>query len=89
MDIPRQSFARGRAGSRQREFLEDDLYAEWTQSRRHMINGARHGTIFKMVDLYLEDGQVLLIEECLFPALDTTTYEPFSVASLWEVQIMD
>src|SRR5437899_12292153 len=23
------------------EFLEDDLYAEWTQPRRHTINGAR------------------------------------------------
>src|SRR3989442_13326846 len=37
------------------EFLEDDLYAEWAQPRRHTINGARHRVLFKLVDLYLKD----------------------------------
>src|SRR5205823_4644191 len=52
------------------EFLEDDLYAEWAQPRRHTINGARHRVLFKLVDLYLEDGRVGLAEELLFAALE-------------------
>ncbi len=52
------------------EFLEDDLYAEWAQSRRHTLGGARHRVLFKLVDLYLQDGQVGLSEELLFAALE-------------------
>ncbi|WP_169460865.1 AfsR/SARP family transcriptional regulator [Ktedonobacter racemifer] len=52
------------------EFLEDDLYAEWAQGRRHTINGARHRALFKLVDLYLKCGQVSLAEEWLFAALE-------------------
>ena len=52
------------------EFLEDDLYAEWAQGRRHTINGARHRLLFNLVDLYLEDGRVGLAEELLFAALE-------------------
>src|SRR5437588_35426 len=52
------------------EFLEDDLYAEWAQSRRHTINGARQRVLFKLVDLYLKDERVSLAEELLFAALE-------------------
>jgi DNA-binding SARP family transcriptional activator len=52
------------------EFLEDDLYAEWTQPRRHTINGARHRVLFKLVDLYLSSERVGLAEELLFAALE-------------------
>jgi len=52
------------------EFLEDDLYAEWAQPRRHTINGARHRVLFKLVDLHLGDGQVGPAEELLFAALE-------------------
>jgi DNA-binding SARP family transcriptional activator len=52
------------------EFLEDDLYAEWAQPRRHTINGARHRVLFKLVDLYLKDERVGLAEELLFAALE-------------------
>lgn len=52
------------------EFLEDDLYAAWAQSRRHTLNGARHRTLFKLVDLYLGDERVGLAEELLFAALE-------------------
>jgi len=52
------------------EFLEDDLYPEWAQGRRHTINGARHRVLFKLVDLYLEDERVGLAEELLFAALE-------------------
>ena len=52
------------------EFLEDDLYAEWAQGRRHTINGARHRVLFKLVDLYLEDERGGLAEELLFAALE-------------------
>jgi DNA-binding SARP family transcriptional activator len=52
------------------EFLEDDLYAAWAQPRRHTINGARHRALFKLVDLYLNDGHVGLAEELLFSALE-------------------
>jgi DNA-binding SARP family transcriptional activator len=52
------------------EFLEDDLYAEWAQGRRHTLNGARHRVLFKLVDLYLEDERVGLAEELLFAALE-------------------
>jgi DNA-binding SARP family transcriptional activator len=52
------------------EFLEDDLYAEWAQPRRHTLGGARHRTLFKLVDLYLRDERVSLAEELLFTALE-------------------
>src|SRR5437588_12098389 len=52
------------------EFLEDDLYAEWAQPRRHTINGARHRVLFKLVDSYLNDEQVGPAEELLFAALE-------------------
>ena len=52
------------------EFLEDALYAEWAQGRRHTINGARHRVLFKLVDLYLQDERVGLAEELLFAALE-------------------
>ncbi len=52
------------------EFLEDDLYAEWAQGRRHTINGARHRVLFKLADLYLQDERVGLAEELLFSALE-------------------
>jgi DNA-binding SARP family transcriptional activator len=52
------------------EFLEDDLYAEWAQPRRHTINGARHRVLFKLVELYLKDERVGLAEELLFAALE-------------------
>jgi DNA-binding SARP family transcriptional activator len=52
------------------EFLEDDLYAEWSQGRRHTINGARHRVLFKLVDIYLQDERVGLAEELLFAALE-------------------
>jgi DNA-binding SARP family transcriptional activator len=52
------------------EFLEDDLYAEWAQGRRHTIEGARHRVLFKLVDLYLQDERAGLAEELLFTALE-------------------
>jgi DNA-binding SARP family transcriptional activator len=52
------------------EFLEDDLYCAWAQSRRHTINGARHRALFKLVDLYLKDERIGLAEELLFAALE-------------------
>ena len=52
------------------EFLEDDLYAEWAQGRRHTLDGARHRLLFKLVDLYLQDERVGLAEELLFAALE-------------------
>ncbi len=52
------------------EFLEDDLYAEWAQGRRHTINGARRRVLFKLVDLYIGDERVSLAEELLFAALE-------------------
>src|SRR5436305_1063296 len=58
-----QALARG-------EFLEDDLYAEWAQPRRHTLGGARHRVLFKLIDRYLEDERVGLAEELLFTALE-------------------
>jgi DNA-binding SARP family transcriptional activator len=52
------------------EFLEDDLYAEWAQGRRHTIDGARRRVLFKLVDLYLNDQRTGLAEELLFAALE-------------------
>jgi DNA-binding SARP family transcriptional activator len=52
------------------EFLEDDLYAEWAQPRRHTLYGARHRVLFKLADLYLKDERVGLAEELLFAALE-------------------
>src|SRR5437764_11828080 len=58
-----QALARG-------EFLEDDLYAEWAQPRRHTLGGARHRALFKLIDLYLQDERTGLAEEVLFTALE-------------------
>jgi DNA-binding SARP family transcriptional activator len=52
------------------EFLEDDVYCEWAQSRRHTINGARHRVLFKLVDLYLKDEHMGRAEELLFDVLE-------------------
>jgi DNA-binding SARP family transcriptional activator len=52
------------------EFLEDDLYAEWAQPRRHTLNGARHRVLFRLIDLYLRDGRVDLAEELLYATLE-------------------
>ncbi len=52
------------------EFLEDDLYAQWAQPRRHTINGARHRVLFKLVELYRKDERVGLAEGLLFAALE-------------------
>jgi len=52
------------------EFLEDDLYAEWAQPRRHTLNGARHRVLFKLVDLYLSGERVGVAEGLLFAALE-------------------
>ena len=52
------------------EFLEDDPYAEWAQSRRRTINGVRRRLLFKLVDLYLQEKRVGLAEELLFAALE-------------------
>jgi DNA-binding SARP family transcriptional activator len=52
------------------EFLEDDLYAEWAQGRRHTLGGARHRLLFKLVDIYLQDERMGLAEELLFAALE-------------------
>jgi DNA-binding SARP family transcriptional activator len=52
------------------EFLEDDLYAEWSQGRRHTLGGVQHRVLYKLVDIYLEDERVGLAEELLFAALE-------------------
>lgn len=52
------------------EFLEDDLYAEWSQGRRHTIRGARRRGLYKLVQLYQQDGCLELAEELLFTALE-------------------
>ena len=46
------------------------MLAEWTQGRRHTLNGARHRVLFKLVDLYIKDERVGLAEELLFAALE-------------------
>jgi DNA-binding SARP family transcriptional activator len=52
------------------EFLEDDLYAEWAQGRRHTLGGVRHRLLFKLVDLYLQDECLSQAEELLFATLE-------------------
>ncbi len=64
------------------EFLEDDLYRAWAQSRRHTINGARHRALFKLVDLHLKDGRMGLAEELLFTALEEDPTDEDSLCRL-------
>jgi len=52
------------------DFLEDDLYVEWAQARRHTIEGARHRVLYQLVDLYLERGQPEQAEALLFVELE-------------------
>ena len=65
--LPLLEEARGLARG---EFLEDDLYAEWAQPRRHTLGGARHRVLFKLIDRYLQDERTGLAEELLFTALE-------------------
>jgi DNA-binding SARP family transcriptional activator len=51
-------------------FLEDDLYAEWAQRRRHTVEGARHRVLYRLVDLYLEEARVGQAEALLFAELE-------------------
>ncbi|HEY1354589.1 MAG TPA: BTAD domain-containing putative transcriptional regulator [Ktedonobacteraceae bacterium] len=51
-------------------FLEDDLYAQWAQRRRHTVEGARHRVLYRLVDLYLEEACVGQAEELLFAELE-------------------
>src|SRR5258708_3501244 len=53
MPLLEEAFALARG-----EFLEDDLYAAWAQSRRHTLGGARQRVLFKLVDLYLKATRV-------------------------------
>lgn len=52
------------------EFLEDDLYAEWSQGRRHTVSGARRRALYRLVRLYQQEGRGELAEELLFTALE-------------------
>ncbi len=70
-----QALARG-------EFLEDDLYAEWAQPRRHTLGGARHRALFKLIDLYLQDERTGLAEELLFTALEEDPTEEDALCRL-------
>jgi DNA-binding SARP family transcriptional activator len=51
-------------------FLEDDLYVEWAQGRRHTIEGARHRVLYQLVDIYLERAQSERAEALLFAELE-------------------
>jgi len=64
------------------EFLEDDLYCEWAQPRRHTLGGARHRVLFKLVDLYLKDERAGLAEELLFAALEEDPAEEDALCRL-------
>src|SRR5438105_9063835 len=70
-----QALARG-------EFLEDDLYAECAQPRRHTLGGARHRALFKLIDLYLQDERTGLAEELLFTALEEDPTEEDALCRL-------
>ena len=52
------------------EFLEDDLYTEWSQGRRHTVNGARRRAQYQLVRLYQQDGCEAQAEELLFTMLE-------------------
>lgn len=65
--IPPLEMALALAGG---EFLEDDLYAEWSQRRRHTVHGARQRALYKLVRLYQQDGRSEQAEELLFTALE-------------------
>ena len=36
------------------EFLEDDVYEEWTQTRRHTIDAARHRLLHRLTNIYIQ-----------------------------------
>lgn len=51
-------------------FLEDDIYVEWAQRRRHTIEGARRRVLYQLVDLYLERAHSRQAEALLFAELE-------------------
>ncbi len=53
----------------QGEFLEDSLCSKWTQGRRHLVNGARHRVLYKLVELHLKEQRISQAEELLFAFL--------------------
>src|SRR5260370_38861884 len=72
------------------EFLEDDLYGAWAQSRKHTLGGARQRVLFKLVDLSLKYEQESPAEELLFAALEedpSNEYAPCRDLILQEVKM--
>ena len=52
------------------EFLEDEWYSEWAQSKRDTMNAARHSLIHTLADLYAERGMLEQAELILLTALE-------------------
>lgn len=58
------------------EFLEDNLYSSWAQTRRQVLNAARHRCIHRLTNLYLSRGFTDQAETLLhFSLIDDPTDE--------------
>lgn len=52
------------------EFLEDEWYSEWTQSKRETMNATRHHLLHSLADLYTQRGMCEKTELLLLAALE-------------------
>lgn len=52
------------------EFLEDEWYSEWAQSKRDTMNATRHHLLHTLADLYTQFGRVEHTELLLLTALE-------------------
>lgn len=52
------------------EFLEDEWYSEWAQSKRDTMNATRHHLLHTLADLYTQRGMVEHTELLLLTALE-------------------
>jgi DNA-binding SARP family transcriptional activator len=47
------------------EFLEDDVYEDWTQTRRHAIDAVRRRLLHRLAATYIQRGAISQAESCL------------------------
>ena len=52
------------------DFLEDDMEYDWTQGRRHTLNGACRRILYKLVELHLKEKRIWQAEELLYTFLE-------------------
>lgn len=64
------------------DFLEDNLYSSWAQTRRQTINASRHRVLHQLVNLYIQRGRMDQAESLLLASLEEEPTNEDSVCHL-------